>query len=174
MLARHSPWTVIIREFNSLSSKGINLHSFVKKKVGNGEHTLFWEDTWLTNSPLKTTFPRIYALECDKYASVAAKFRDSSMFASLRRAPRGGLEEEQLHLLVDKVAPVILSSLNDRWVWTLDFVGDFTVRSTRSYIDDHLLPIVGAPTRWVNVVPIKINILAWLGCIRGLICPFVG
>ncbi|GJR90258.1 RNA-directed DNA polymerase, eukaryota [Tanacetum coccineum] len=91
ILARHFPWIVIIREFNSLSSKGINLHSFMKKKVGN-----------------------------------AAKFRDSSMFASFRRAPRGGLEEEQLHLLVDKVAPVILSSLNDRWVWTLDSTGDFT------------------------------------------------
>ncbi|GJW45119.1 RNA-directed DNA polymerase, eukaryota, reverse transcriptase zinc-binding domain protein [Tanacetum coccineum] len=38
ILARHSPWTVIICEFNSLSSKGINLHSFMKKKMGNGEH----------------------------------------------------------------------------------------------------------------------------------------
>nr|GEY58895.1 reverse transcriptase domain-containing protein [Tanacetum cinerariifolium] len=37
ILARHSPWIVIIPEFNSLSSKGINLHSFVKKKVGNAQ-----------------------------------------------------------------------------------------------------------------------------------------
>ncbi|PWA88611.1 hypothetical protein CTI12_AA118930 [Artemisia annua] len=51
------------------------------------------------------------------------------MSASFRRVPRGGLEEDQLHLLVEKVTPVILS--------------------------------IGAPTRWVNVVPVKINILAW-------------
>ncbi|GKE78455.1 hypothetical protein Tco_1544575 [Tanacetum coccineum] len=98
----------LLSENESLSSKGINLNLFMKKKVGNGDHTLFWEDTWLTNSPLKTIFPRLYALECDKHASVAAKFRDSSMFASFRRAPRGGSEEEQLHLLANKVAPVIL------------------------------------------------------------------
>ncbi|GJV81034.1 RNA-directed DNA polymerase, eukaryota, partial [Tanacetum coccineum] len=90
------------------------------------------------------------------------------MSASFRRVPRGGLEEEQLHLLVDKVAPVILSSLNDRWVWTLDSAGEFSVKSARSYIDDYLLPMVGAPTRWVNVVPIKINILAWRVCLDRL------
>nr|GEV34428.1 RNA-directed DNA polymerase, eukaryota [Tanacetum cinerariifolium] len=111
---------------------------------------------------------KLYALECDKYASVAAKFRDSSMFASFRRAPRGGLEEEQLHLLVDKVAPVKLFSLNDRWVWTLDSAGEFTVKSARSYIDDHLLAMVGAPMRWVNYVPIRINILAWMVCLDRL------
>ncbi|GJR59356.1 RNA-directed DNA polymerase, eukaryota [Tanacetum coccineum] len=132
ILARRSPWTDIIREFHSLSSKGINLHAFVKMKVGD---------------------------ESDKHACVAAKFRDTSMSASFRRVPRGGLEVEQFQLLVDKVAPVILSSFKDRWA--LDSGGEFSVKSTRSYIDDYLLPTVGPPMRWVNVVPIKINIFAW-------------
>ncbi|GKC61754.1 RNA-directed DNA polymerase, eukaryota, reverse transcriptase zinc-binding domain protein [Tanacetum coccineum] len=161
ILARRSLWTDIIRDFQSLSSKGINLHAFVKIKVGDGEQTLFWEDSWLSDPPLKNIFPRLYALESDKHACVAAKFRDTSMSASFRRVPRGGLEEEQFQLLVDKVAPVILSSFKDRWVWTLDSGGEFSVKSARSYIDDYLLPIVGPPTRWVNVVPIKINIFAW-------------
>nr|GEU35089.1 RNA-directed DNA polymerase, eukaryota [Tanacetum cinerariifolium] len=39
--------------------------------------------------------------------------------------------------------------------------GEFSVRSARSYIDDALLPTISAPTRWVSVVPIKINIFAW-------------
>nr|GFA96295.1 hypothetical protein [Tanacetum cinerariifolium] len=56
ILARRSPWTDIIREFHSLSSKGINLHAFVKKKVGDGEQTLFWEDSSLSD-PLKNIFP---------------------------------------------------------------------------------------------------------------------
>nr|GEX19512.1 hypothetical protein [Tanacetum cinerariifolium] len=147
---RHSPWIVIIQEFESLSFKVINLHSFVKKKVGNGEHTLFWEDTWLTNSLLKIIFARLYALECEKLATVAAKFKDSSMFASFRRAPCGGSEEEQLHLLVDKVTPIIMSSLNDRKVWSLDSLGDFSVRSARSYIDDSLLPTVAYEVKFVS------------------------
>nr|GEU49936.1 zinc finger, CCHC-type [Tanacetum cinerariifolium] len=160
-LHRFSPWIVILREFDSLSAKGIDLHSFVKKKVSNSDQTLFWEDTWLTNPPLKFFFPWLYALEGDKHASVAAKFGDSSLVNSFRRASRGGVEEEQLQLLVDKLAPVVLSNLNDRWVWTLESSGEFSVRSARSYIDDALLPTVGAPTRWVSVVPIKINVFAW-------------
>ncbi|GJZ89142.1 RNA-directed DNA polymerase, eukaryota [Tanacetum coccineum] len=47
------------------------------------------------------------------------------------------------------------------WVWTLESSGEFSVRSARSYIDDALFPTVGAPTRWVSVVPIKINVFAW-------------
>nr|GEV14313.1 RNA-directed DNA polymerase, eukaryota [Tanacetum cinerariifolium] len=103
ILARRSPSTHIIREFHSLSSKGINLHAFVKKKVGDGEKTLFWEDSLLSDPPLKNIFPRLYTLETNKHASVAAKFRDTSMSASFRRVPRGGLEEEQFQLLVDKL-----------------------------------------------------------------------
>nr|GEY75654.1 RNA-directed DNA polymerase, eukaryota, reverse transcriptase zinc-binding domain protein [Tanacetum cinerariifolium] len=62
------------------NDRGINLHGFVKKKVGDREQT------------------------------------DTSMAASFRRVPRGGLEEEQFQLLVDKVGPLILSSIKDRWV----------------------------------------------------------
>nr|GEY02508.1 RNA-directed DNA polymerase, eukaryota [Tanacetum cinerariifolium] len=140
---------------------GINLHAFVNKKVGDGEQTLFWEDSWLSDPHLKNNFPRLYALETNKHASVAAKFRDTSMSASFRRVPHGGLEEDQFQLLVDKVAPVILFSIKDRWVWTLDSGGEFLIKSVRSHIDDYLLSIVGPPMRWVNVVPIKINIFAW-------------
>jgi len=29
-------------------------------KVGNGKNVLFWEDTWVSEVPLKLTFPKIY------------------------------------------------------------------------------------------------------------------
>ncbi|GKA31430.1 RNA-directed DNA polymerase, eukaryota, reverse transcriptase zinc-binding domain protein [Tanacetum coccineum] len=35
------------------------------------------------------------------------------------------------------------------------------LKSARAFIDNIFLPHVGAPTRWVSVVPIKINIFAW-------------
>nr|GEX88562.1 RNA-directed DNA polymerase, eukaryota [Tanacetum cinerariifolium] len=83
------------------------------------------------------------------------------MSASFRRVPCRGLEEDQFHLLVDKVALVIIFSIKGRWVWILDSGVEFSVKSARSYIDDYLFSIVGPPTRWVNVIPIKINIFAW-------------
>nr|GEY80001.1 RNA-directed DNA polymerase, eukaryota, reverse transcriptase zinc-binding domain protein [Tanacetum cinerariifolium] len=106
---------------------GTNLHAFVKKKVGDEEQTLFWEDSWLSDPPLKNIFPRLYALEINKHASVAAKFRDTSMSASFKRVPRGGLEEDQFELLSNKVVPVILFSIKDRWVWILDSGGELSL-----------------------------------------------
>ncbi|GJV24670.1 RNA-directed DNA polymerase, eukaryota [Tanacetum coccineum] len=142
--------------------------SWDEKKVGNIVHTLFWEDTWINDIPLSQTFPRLYALESKKHITVAEKLSEASLIVSFRRAPRGGVEEDQFLRLVDLVAPVILSNSIDRWVWLLDSFGEYLVCLARSYIDDLLLPTVGSPTRWVKVVPIKINIFAWKVCLDKL------
>nr|GEW46409.1 RNA-directed DNA polymerase, eukaryota [Tanacetum cinerariifolium] len=96
--------------------------------------------------------------------SFLGKFKDSFLIASFRRAPHGGIKEEQLHLLAERAATVILSSINDIWVWKLESWGVYLVWSACSYIDNILLPTVDVSTRWVNVVPIKINIFAWRVC----------
>ncbi|GJU22799.1 hypothetical protein Tco_1156141 [Tanacetum coccineum] len=53
--SRRSPWLDIVHEVRKLASKGIDLLSLVKKKVGNGEATSFWNDVWLGDFPLKQT-----------------------------------------------------------------------------------------------------------------------
>ncbi|GJZ70447.1 hypothetical protein Tco_0633997 [Tanacetum coccineum] len=144
-VSRPSLWNNIIRELGSLSLKGINLHSH------NGAHTLFWEDSWITDSPLRQTYSQLYALENVKHVSIADKLSDVSLIDSFRRAPRDGLEEEQYLSLMDLVASVILSNSNDRWVWAFDSAGEFTVKSSCTFIDDSLLPTVGSLTRWVKI-----------------------
>ncbi|GJW69780.1 putative RNA-directed DNA polymerase, eukaryota, reverse transcriptase zinc-binding domain protein [Tanacetum coccineum] len=74
----------------SLQNKGIDLLGYMQKKLGNGEHTMFWEDSWKGEVSLKNLFPRIYSLETDKSISVASKLAHSSVCYSLRRIPRGG------------------------------------------------------------------------------------
>nr|GEY17151.1 RNA-directed DNA polymerase, eukaryota [Tanacetum cinerariifolium] len=133
-LPRRSNWLDIIWEFDSMSSKGINLLSHAKIKVGN---------------------------EDDKLVSVFDKLNDPSLIESFRRTPRGGIEDSQLHSFAENVVGVILSSQNDRWVWSLKSSGHFSVKSAPVCIDDFFLPYVGVSTIWVNAVPIKINIFAW-------------
>ncbi|GJV02021.1 RNA-directed DNA polymerase, eukaryota, reverse transcriptase zinc-binding domain protein [Tanacetum coccineum] len=166
--SRSSLWLDIIREFQNLSNSGANLFSLVKKKVGNGEATSFWDDIWTTDTSLKLLFSRLHSMDLNKCCSVAVKMRDPSLISSFRRPPRGSVKEEQLWLLEDIISSVVLSHSSDRWIWRLDSSGDFSVKSTRNYIDDSFLPKYEAPTRWIGSIPIKVNIFAWKVCLDKL------
>ncbi|GKF34882.1 hypothetical protein Tco_0108082 [Tanacetum coccineum] len=52
-----------------------------------------------------------------------------SLAFSFRRAPRGGVEQEQFDEIVALVNDVILVPISDRWTWTLKSSGDFSVAS---------------------------------------------
>nr|GEV32490.1 RNA-directed DNA polymerase, eukaryota [Tanacetum cinerariifolium] len=58
--------------------------------------------------------------------------------------------------------------MRDRWVWSLEGLGDFSVALIRKLIDDKMLLEVSLKTRWSKVVPIKVNFLAWKMRINGL------
>ncbi|GKE63485.1 RNA-directed DNA polymerase, eukaryota [Tanacetum coccineum] len=118
-------------------------------------------DTWILDVPFSVRFPRIYALERDKYASVAAKWGAPSFDNSFRRQARDGAECEQWSVLLSVLGTVTISSSNDRWFCDLNGEGEFRVKEIRSTLDDLLLPSAGEATRWVKFIPIKINVFAW-------------
>ncbi|GJX05187.1 hypothetical protein Tco_0191103, partial [Tanacetum coccineum] len=93
-------------------------------------------------------YPRIYALETCKFVKVGTKLTQSSLDFSFRRKPRGGIEQEQYEALLVQVQDVNLVPVSDRWKWSLENSGDFSVASVRK-------------TRWIKLVPIKVNVHAW-------------
>ncbi|GKC25623.1 RNA-directed DNA polymerase, eukaryota [Tanacetum coccineum] len=109
----------------------------------------------------KDQFKRLYALEVRKSISVADKLGHPSIYHSFRRLPRGGIEQELLNLLCSKVDAFVLPNMADRWSWSLEGSGVFSVKSSRNLIDDKFLPKADVPTRWINVLPIKVNVFAW-------------
>ncbi|GJY24613.1 putative reverse transcriptase domain-containing protein [Tanacetum coccineum] len=96
--AHCSPWLNILREFRRLSQK----------------------DRWLSDLPLKHLYPRVFRLELEEHVTVDSKLRDMSLMSSFRRAPRGGIEEDQFCLLRASVAHILLPRINYRWVWNLE------------------------------------------------------
>nr|GEV68169.1 RNA-directed DNA polymerase, eukaryota [Tanacetum cinerariifolium] len=156
-----SIWMSIVQEIDVLKLQGLDLMSFIKPKLGNGLNTSFWDVPWRRDTAFKELAPRVYALETLKGITVAAKLSHSGLDQSLHRRSRGGAEQSQLELLQDKIDGCILSNSNDRWSWSLDGVGDFTVSSVRIAIDDYILPKGTTKTRWIKEVLIKINIHAW-------------
>ncbi|GJZ98645.1 RNA-directed DNA polymerase, eukaryota, reverse transcriptase zinc-binding domain protein [Tanacetum coccineum] len=65
-----SIWLDIIHEVDLLKSQGMDLVGFIRKKVGDGKCTLFWEDTWKGDVAFKVLYPRIYALDSAKSVSI--------------------------------------------------------------------------------------------------------
>ncbi|GJW62693.1 RNA-directed DNA polymerase, eukaryota [Tanacetum coccineum] len=100
-------------------------------------------------------------MEANKNVSVANKIGSNNFCDSFRPLPRGGAESEQLDELSSKLSCVILPQTQDRWVWSLEGLGEFSVASIRKVLDDFKLPEVSSQTRWISVVPGKINIFAW-------------
>nr|GEV55429.1 RNA-directed DNA polymerase, eukaryota [Tanacetum cinerariifolium] len=87
---------------------------------------------------------------------------DSTLWEDLPRIPvRGGIELSQFNDLVLYIGSVSLSSSQDRWVCNASGDGIFRVKDIRNSIDDLVLPSWPKPTRWVKLIPIKINVFIW-------------
>nr|GEV77789.1 RNA-directed DNA polymerase, eukaryota, reverse transcriptase zinc-binding domain protein [Tanacetum cinerariifolium] len=114
-----SIWLDIIRELHNLKNKGIDLLGLIKKKIGNGVDTLFWEDTWKGDIAFKFMYSRIYKLETCKQINVAFKLVHDNVRLSLRRMPRGGVELEQFTDMINSLADLQLPNMQDRWFWSL-------------------------------------------------------
>nr|GEY73568.1 RNA-directed DNA polymerase, eukaryota, reverse transcriptase zinc-binding domain protein [Tanacetum cinerariifolium] len=160
-LAILSPWGVILLEVHQLASKGFNCHSNCKIRVGDGLNTRFWFDTWILDLPLNVWFPRLFALELDKDISVDVKWSAPSFDASFRRQVRDGVERNQWSALLYMLGMITLSSSSDRYFCDLNSDGAYRVKDIRSKLDDLFLPSSAVATRWVNLVPIKVNIFTW-------------
>ncbi|GKE77732.1 RNA-directed DNA polymerase, eukaryota, reverse transcriptase zinc-binding domain protein [Tanacetum coccineum] len=118
-----------------MERRGVDLLGAIKKKVGNGFNTRFWEDLWKGEVVLKDLFPRCNA--------------------------RGGVEQLQLVSLQSLLQGLILPNTSDRWVWLISGDGEFSVSSVRNLIDEKTLGTVGTKSRWCKLVLIKVNILSW-------------
>ncbi|GJS53101.1 RNA-directed DNA polymerase, eukaryota, reverse transcriptase zinc-binding domain protein [Tanacetum coccineum] len=84
--ASRSCWRDIINEVRKLKDQGINMRDFMYIKVGNGETTKFWDDIWIGSKPLKLLFPRIYALDNIKDATICMKLNEPSLDNNFRRS----------------------------------------------------------------------------------------
>nr|GEY52595.1 reverse transcriptase domain-containing protein [Tanacetum cinerariifolium] len=85
-----------------------------------------------TGGVIKDLFPRLYALELHKHATVRMKLMAPSL-------------DNSFHM----------------YFWSLESEGDYSVASIRKLIDEKRFQEVGISTRWVKSVPSKVNITAW-------------
>nr|GEX57073.1 RNA-directed DNA polymerase, eukaryota, reverse transcriptase zinc-binding domain protein [Tanacetum cinerariifolium] len=143
---------------------GVNVFDFMRLKLGNGDTTSFWEDNWIGGNVLKDLYLRIYALETCKSAIVSKKLTDSSLDNSFRRKTRGGVEQVQYNALSDLVHAVTLVPLSDKWVWSLESLGEFSVASVRN------VNVLAWKIK-IDALPTRLNISRRGIDIDSILCP---
>nr|GFB70933.1 RNA-directed DNA polymerase, eukaryota, reverse transcriptase zinc-binding domain protein [Tanacetum cinerariifolium] len=74
---------------------------------------------------------------------------------------RSGAKESQFNSLLEIVQVINLVPCEDRYFWSLESKGDYSVASIRKLIDEKRFQKVGISIRWVKSVPNKVNITAW-------------
>nr|GFB44737.1 RNA-directed DNA polymerase, eukaryota, reverse transcriptase zinc-binding domain protein [Tanacetum cinerariifolium] len=154
-------WTLIVKEVRSLKGTGINVVDLIHLKLGNGDSFSFWEEKWYTGVIIKELFPRLYALELYKHTTIHMKLMAPSLDKSFYRRVRSGAEESQFNSLLEIVQVINLVPCEDRYFWSLESKGDYSVASIRKLIDEKRFQEAGISTRWAKFVPSKENITAW-------------
>nr|GEU51236.1 RNA-directed DNA polymerase, eukaryota [Tanacetum cinerariifolium] len=159
-------WADIVGSSNYLHSR--NLIPKDVLKVGSGSTIRLWKDLWIGDQPLKDKYNRLFCLDLNEDCLINDRLIDGGWSWQWRRPITSGRFKSMLHSLLSEVQHTTLSSSLDRWSWSIDADGLFTVSSTRSYIDHHLLPSLNTGTRWNKCLPRKVNIFIWRLCLDRL------
>jgi hypothetical protein len=131
-------------------------------KVHDVKNTLFWDDIWAAEVPLRLKFPRVYGCCRDKNAIVRDCWASSSWdFDFCRTFGPDELKEweELLSLLQD----FNFSDSPDRAIWVLEKTGVFSTRSLYRSLSFRGVINKRMQLVWESKLPMKIKVFLWLG-----------
>ncbi|GJV82091.1 hypothetical protein Tco_1517961 [Tanacetum coccineum] len=160
-ICSRSSWLSIVKEAKVLKNKGVDFFEYLKLVVGDGRTIRFWKDKWYHAGILKDLFPRVFALETQKDVTIYDKLEAPSLEHTFRRSVRGGVEQTQFDAVILAADTINLVPQYDRYKWTLSNDGEYSVASFRKKVDCCRSSSDATRTRWVNFIPIKVNIVAW-------------
>ncbi|GJY07898.1 RNA-directed DNA polymerase, eukaryota, reverse transcriptase zinc-binding domain protein [Tanacetum coccineum] len=109
-----SIWLDIVSKMEQLKNHGTDLIGFIHKKIGNEADTSFWTDVWRGDVAFKSLYHRVYALESCKNVTVVVKISHENGRYSLRRIPKGGVEQVQFLELLASMEGAALVDMGDR------------------------------------------------------------
>jgi hypothetical protein len=137
------------------------------KKVGDGGSTSLWCDSWLGNFSLRDRFPRLYSISNMKEVKVAdSGYWENNIWSWPLRWRRSLFvwEKELRSELMGVLQGAELSSAGDKWIWTEDSGGVFSVKTCYELLTrcDSLLTPFSEDQKfvfrgvWKSVAPLKV------------------
>jgi hypothetical protein len=140
--------------------------------VGDGKNVGFWKFKWFGNHSIKDLYPNLFVKEAFQDVMISDRLiddRDTTRWAWHWRSPLSGAEEQQLNSLIELLVGVSLqANTPDRWRWTPETAGNFTVSSCYTFLvaaapqillDENTVKAL--QELWLNDLPTKVSIFAW-------------
>jgi hypothetical protein len=100
--------------------------------VGNGQLTQFWDDVWVTSSPMRLHFPNMYAICEPKMLSVADCAADGWQIKFRRML--GDTEMGEWSELQSLISGISMAGQEDEITWGLSSSKNFTTRSLYRFL----------------------------------------
>jgi hypothetical protein len=104
----------------------------VEKKVGRGNNTNFWSETWVGDQPLRDRFPRLYGISTQKEGTIAnmGSWVDLQWHWNLEWRRQFFVWEQPLfHQLLHMIEQFQPNQQEDVWKWRENMEDGFTVKS---------------------------------------------
>lgn len=133
-------WSSIFGSINELHDSNIIPISTMNYKVGMGDKAKFWIDPWLGNQTLKDCYNRLFRLEANAMYKVCDRWQHGTWHWDWVRFWRSGAIRDQFQDLISNLSLFNVIFKTDSWQWDLIAIGDFSVRITRKYIGNLIMP----------------------------------
>jgi hypothetical protein len=144
----------------------------IRRRMNNGDSTLFWSQHWIGEASLEVMFPRLFSLSLQRQGTVRDMFEENGIILHWNFNWRRRLfswEEDLLNVLKVLLEQVRVTEVADCWWWSQDPEGVFSVKSAYSVLCRDLFDEVGIDDSrkrvfeqiWTSPAPSKIIAFSW-------------
>ncbi|GAU21182.1 hypothetical protein TSUD_10990 [Trifolium subterraneum] len=160
-------WREILKIRDDESVGGTWFAESIVRRVGDGNDTFFWNDSWLGCVPLSVRFRRLYELSLHQTSTVDAmcvKGWEEGEAAWQWRRQLWAWEEEELAECKALLLNVILQlNISDRWIWRHDIENGYSVMVAYALLTsmDRQGADANSDLIWHKQVPVKVSLLVW-------------
>ncbi|KAJ0450914.1 putative RNA-directed DNA polymerase [Helianthus annuus] len=159
-------WKSIVGVEGDFSKIGIDVNKSLRSKVGSGNKTMFWLDTWATSGSLKDEFPLSYNLAKNKRNSVQQNYKLNQGGVlwdwKWSRLPTSSEEKKEWEALSAILLQQSVGRNDDMWSWKENTAKGFSVKDVRKEIagsiDVNMAPGV---FEWSKIATAKVNLFVW-------------
>ncbi|MFS7889004.1 putative RNA-directed DNA polymerase [Helianthus anomalus] len=165
-------WKQIVKIGEKKIWNGNTLYSYFVGVMGDGSTINFWVDSWLREEPLRLTYPLLFRLEKNKWATVSSRLRVTDGLKSLqwewRHAPSSTEEVSEFFNLISDIYDYDWKGGKDQWKWKGNANGIYSVKEAKKLIANGPHPVVDVKMKWKGWVPLKIKIMVWRAMLNRL------